>query len=190
MPQTVANELSSAGAKALAYRIDVGDTEQIEPMVKDVVAHFGRIDMLINNAGINRPGNLFDLKPETDWDPIMRVNQRGLFFCLQAVAKQMVEQIPDEVKQSGRAESQLRKNRQFLVGGRAQRTSLRRCLFRRQVGGHQHYSERRRVSRALQHQRQCGVSRPRADADVGHHRPRTRGRTAGASVGRMDTEVD
>jgi NAD(P)-dependent dehydrogenase (short-subunit alcohol dehydrogenase family) len=50
------------------------------------------------------PAPLFDLTPET-WDPIQRVNLRGLFFCLQIVARQMVAQIPDDVKKAGRAAS-------------------------------------------------------------------------------------
>lgn len=101
--EDTAKELSAFGAEVFPYPIDIGDTDQINQMVKDVAAHFGRIDILVNNAGISRPGKLFDLDPEQDWDPIMRVNQRGLFFCLQAVARQMVEQIPDQVKEAGRA---------------------------------------------------------------------------------------
>jgi NAD(P)-dependent dehydrogenase (short-subunit alcohol dehydrogenase family) len=80
----------------------VTNTGQIEQMVHDVVAQFGRIDILVNNAGLSMPKSLFDLTPET-WDPVIDVNLKGLFFCLQAVAKQMVVQIPDDVKQAGRA---------------------------------------------------------------------------------------
>ena len=100
--KAVAQELSALGSEALPYPIDIADTQQTEQMVKDVVAHFGRIDMLVNNAGMSRPASLFDVTPEL-WDPIQQVNQRGLFFCLQAVAKQMVEQIPADVKEAGRA---------------------------------------------------------------------------------------
>ncbi len=102
--EETAHEIAAFGVEPLAYPVDIGDTEQTEQMVRDVVSKFGRIDVLINNAGMSRPGPLFDLKPEQDWDPVIRVNQRGLFFCLQAVAKQMVAQVPDEVKQAGKAE--------------------------------------------------------------------------------------
>lgn len=120
--EEAAKAISAVGPVALAYPVDIGDTAQVEQMVKDVVAHFGRIDVLVNNAGLNRPGKLFDLKPEQDWDPIMRVNQRGLFFCLQTVAKQMVAQIPDEVKQAGRADKSYGKIVNFSsVAGRGGR---------------------------------------------------------------------
>jgi meso-butanediol dehydrogenase/(S,S)-butanediol dehydrogenase/diacetyl reductase len=120
--EDAASELSALGSDVLPYPIDIGDTKQIEKMVRDVVAHFGCIDILVNNAGTSRPGRLFDLTPEQDWDPVMRVNQRGLFFCLQAVAKQMVEQIPDAVKQAGRADRSYGKIVNFSsVAGRSGR---------------------------------------------------------------------
>lgn len=101
--EAAAQEIAAAGLNALAYPIDIGEISQIEAMVKDITARFGRIDCLINNAGLSRPAPMFDLTPE-HWDPINRVNLRGLFFCLQLVAKQMVAQVPDEVKKAGRAD--------------------------------------------------------------------------------------
>jgi NAD(P)-dependent dehydrogenase (short-subunit alcohol dehydrogenase family) len=98
-----AAEACSQYTRARAYPVDIGDTDQIEQMMRDVVAEFGRIDQLVNNAGVLETLPLFDLTPEK-WDWLQRVNQRGLFFCLQAAAKQMVAQIPDEVKAAGRAE--------------------------------------------------------------------------------------
>lgn len=98
-----AEHCASLGVEALAYPIDVGDVQQINQMVQDVVARFGRIDILINNAGVSNKAAFFELTPE-QWDGLQRVNQRGLFFCLQAVARQMVAQIPDAVKESGQAE--------------------------------------------------------------------------------------
>jgi NAD(P)-dependent dehydrogenase (short-subunit alcohol dehydrogenase family) len=100
----VAQEISSLYNEALAYPIDIGDTDQIEQMVRNVVAKFGRIDILVNNAGLIDTLELFDIAPE-HWDRLQRVNQRGLFFCLQTVAKQMVAQIPDAVKAAKRAET-------------------------------------------------------------------------------------
>jgi NAD(P)-dependent dehydrogenase (short-subunit alcohol dehydrogenase family) len=98
-----AADFSALGPRALAYPIDIGDTEQINKMVQDVVAEFGRIDILVNNAGVLETLPLFDLTPEK-WDWLMRVNERGLFFCLQAVAKQMVAQVPQAVVEAGRAD--------------------------------------------------------------------------------------
>ncbi len=119
--ESAAAELSALGPEALAYPIDISDPGQLEAMVVAVVAKFGRIDGLINNAGTNRPGPLFDLTPEM-WDPVIRVNQSGLFWCLQAVARQMVAQVPDEVKEAGRAERSYGKIVNFSsVAGRSGR---------------------------------------------------------------------
>jgi meso-butanediol dehydrogenase / (S,S)-butanediol dehydrogenase / diacetyl reductase len=100
--EAVAAELSALGPQAMAYPVDIGAVDQIQTMVNDVVQHFGRIDILVNNAGVNRPAPLFDLTPD-NWDAVFHVNLRGLFFCMQAVAKQMVAQVPESVKQAGRA---------------------------------------------------------------------------------------
>ncbi len=99
----VANEISQMGPRALAYPVDIGDTDQINQMVKDVVREFGKLDILVNNAGVLETLPLFDLTPEK-WDWLQRVNQRGVFFCLRAAALQMVAQIPEEVKAAGKAD--------------------------------------------------------------------------------------
>jgi len=119
--QAVAQELQALGVQSLAYPIDIGDTAQIEQMVVDVVKAFGRIDILVNNAGVLETLPLFDLTPEK-WDWLQRVNQRGLFFALQAVAKQMVAQVPQAVKDAGRAERSYGKIVNFSsIAGRAGR---------------------------------------------------------------------
>lgn len=99
----VADEVSAIGPRALAYPVDIGDTDQINQMVKDVVAEFGHLDILVNNAGVLETLPLFELTPEK-WDWLQRVNQRGLFFCLKAAAMQMVAQIPEGVKAAGKAD--------------------------------------------------------------------------------------
>lgn len=101
--ETVAHEISKLGVEALAYPIDIGDTDQIDKMVKDVESHFGQIDILVNNAGVNATMALFDVTPDV-WDWLQRVNQRGVFFCMQSVAKYMVSRVPEAVKQAGHAE--------------------------------------------------------------------------------------
>ncbi len=98
-----AAHLTAIGAKALAFPMDVGDTAQIEQMVQSVVKQFGRVDILVNNAGVSEKAAFFEMTPER-WDWLQRVNQRGLFFCLQAVARQMVAQISDDVKAAGHAD--------------------------------------------------------------------------------------
>jgi NAD(P)-dependent dehydrogenase (short-subunit alcohol dehydrogenase family) len=107
--------------RALAYPVDIGDTDQIAQMVTDVVAEFGHIDILVNNAGVLETLPLFDLTPEK-WDWLQRVNQRGVFFCLQYVAKQMVAQVPEEVKAAGKADRSYGKIVNFSsVAGRSGR---------------------------------------------------------------------
>lgn len=116
-----ADNLTALGPRALAYPVDIGEVDQINQMVADVVSEFGQIDILVNNAGVLETLPLFDLTPEK-WDWLQRVNQRGLFFCLQSVAKQMVAQVPEEVKAAGRAERSYGKIINFSsIAGRAGR---------------------------------------------------------------------
>lgn len=119
--ESVAAECAAYGPEALAYPIDIGDEHQIEKMVADVVARFGHIDVLVNNAGVNKTTSMFDLTPEA-WDRVHRVNLRGLFFALQTVAKQMVAQIPDSVKEAGKADQSYGKIVNFSsIAGRSGR---------------------------------------------------------------------
>jgi acetoin reductase-like protein len=79
------------GDKALAVRLDVRDPASIDATVKAAVERFGGIDILVNNAAV------FDMQPlleatEASFDRQFAINVKGLFFTLQAVAKQMVEQ--------------------------------------------------------------------------------------------------
>src|SRR5207244_8327323 len=65
------------------------DLGSIDQMVQHVMAAFERIDVLVNNAGVTRRADIMDLT-EADWDRIMRVNAKGVFFCLQRVAREMI----------------------------------------------------------------------------------------------------
>lgn len=100
--QQTAQEIQALGVSAMPYPVDLSDVSQIPPMVDAVVRAFGRIDILVNNAGRVQTKPMLDLTEE-DWDRIVSVNQRGLFFCLQAVARQMIAQIPEEIRNSDRA---------------------------------------------------------------------------------------
>src|SRR5438876_1082911 len=75
--------------RSLALATDVGDVASIDKMVRQVADAFGRIDALVNNAGVTRRAYIMDLT-EADWDRIMRVNGKGVFFCLQRVAREMI----------------------------------------------------------------------------------------------------
>jgi len=88
--QAVARELRDRGATVQAYACDVASAEQCQALVQAVVAEFGAIDILINNAGIGfmmRP--LLEVDP-ADWDMVLSVNLSGAFYCTQAAARAMV----------------------------------------------------------------------------------------------------
>jgi NAD(P)-dependent dehydrogenase (short-subunit alcohol dehydrogenase family) len=88
-----AEETSSAiiemGRQSLALQADVGDLSHIDRMVQQTLDAYGRIDVLVNNAGVTRRAYIMDLTEE-DWDRIHRVNAKGVFFCLQRVAREMI----------------------------------------------------------------------------------------------------
>ena len=90
-------EIQVAGGTALPYAVDISDVNAVRAMVNDVVAEFGRIDILVNNAGVVQTKPMLDLS-EDDWDRVIDVNQRGTFFCLQAVAQQMIRQLPEALR--------------------------------------------------------------------------------------------
>ena len=92
--QGAAAEVDQYAGCALPYPVDIGDVAQIQTMVDTVVAQQGRIDILVNNAGVLHTMPFDEITPE-EWDWLQRVNQRGLFFCLQRVAVQMLQQLAD-----------------------------------------------------------------------------------------------
>jgi NAD(P)-dependent dehydrogenase (short-subunit alcohol dehydrogenase family) len=87
--KSTADAAAALGARSLALDTDVGDLAAIDRMVGQVLAAFGQIDVLVNNAGVTRRAYIMDLT-EQDWDRIMRVNAKGVFFCLQRVAREMI----------------------------------------------------------------------------------------------------
>jgi 3-oxoacyl-[acyl-carrier protein] reductase len=86
-----ADKAAKFQAKTLALQADVGSLEDIDRMVEHVVGEFGRLDVIVNNAGVTRRAYIMDLTEE-DWDRIHRVNAKGVFFCLQRAARQMIGQ--------------------------------------------------------------------------------------------------
>ena len=87
------NETAAAviaqGRKCLAIEADMGSVSDIDRMVIEAIAAFGKIDVLVNNAGVTRRAYIMDLT-EADWDRMHRVNSKGVFFCLQRVAREMI----------------------------------------------------------------------------------------------------
>jgi NAD(P)-dependent dehydrogenase (short-subunit alcohol dehydrogenase family) len=87
----VAAEINAAGHVARATTVDVGDPAQFERLIRETVVHFGRLDVLVNNAGVglNKP---FLATTPAEWEQQLRVNLTGTFLCAQAAAQVMVRQ--------------------------------------------------------------------------------------------------
>jgi NAD(P)-dependent dehydrogenase (short-subunit alcohol dehydrogenase family) len=81
--------IQKLGRRVLPLQMDVSDTGQIASAVAEANAHFGRIDVLVNNAGIG-PENLAENVTEPDFDATLQVNLKGTFFTAQAVGKLMI----------------------------------------------------------------------------------------------------
>jgi 3-oxoacyl-[acyl-carrier protein] reductase len=84
-------QCQEAGAKALGMVVDVTQREMVDAMVQQVLNQFGRIDVLVNNAGITQDARLQKMTIE-QFDRVIDVNLRGVFHCSQAVADAMVKQ--------------------------------------------------------------------------------------------------
>jgi len=100
--QAEAEETASVISRnAFAVRLDVTDQASIDAMVEKVVKEAGHIDILVNNAAIFNMAPLLEVTRE-DWDKNFDINTKGLFFTLQRVARQMVEQSAKESKWRGK----------------------------------------------------------------------------------------
>jgi 3-oxoacyl-[acyl-carrier protein] reductase len=83
--------IRQAGGRAEAAAIDVTEASSIEAMVEAVLARHGRVDVLVNNAGITRDQLMLRLKRQ-DWDEVIATNLTSAFTCVQAVLKPMIKQ--------------------------------------------------------------------------------------------------
>ena len=84
-------ELEATGRQVLSEKVDVTNTQNVQSFIQKVLDKFGRIDILINNAGITRDGLLVRMG-ESDWDSVLDVNLKGAFIFTKAVAKPMMKQ--------------------------------------------------------------------------------------------------
>ena len=89
--EQAAHELEQLGVKALALGCDVKNPDDVRKLADQVVAQFGRIDILINNAGTSWGAPVEDMKLE-DWNKVIETNLTGTFLCSQAVGKVMLRQ--------------------------------------------------------------------------------------------------
>ncbi len=88
-PPEVIEEVRRLGRNVLYVRADVGNRQQVEAMFEEIDSVFGRLDILINNAGIGVPGKLEEIDLEL-WDRVINVDLTGPFLCIQAAAKRMM----------------------------------------------------------------------------------------------------
>lgn len=88
--ESLAREIESTGRKALAVQCDVTDEASVENAIDEVVNNFGKIDILLNNAGVAIPGGVCDLCVE-DWDKGMDVNVKGIYLVSKHVVPHMIK---------------------------------------------------------------------------------------------------
>lgn len=90
MAETTAKEVEALAIKALPYEVDVTNGDKVKEMADKVLDNFGKIDILINNAGIARDNLILRLKDE-EWDEVLAINLKGAFNCIKAVGKVMLK---------------------------------------------------------------------------------------------------
>lgn len=83
--------LERRDSKAEAHKVDVSSGQQVEEMFKEIISRYGRVDVLVNNAGIAKDGLLLRMS-ENDWDTVLDVNLKGVFNCTKAVLRSMIRQ--------------------------------------------------------------------------------------------------
>ena len=86
---TVVQEVRGAGRRAVLVQADIAQPASAQAMVGQVVGELGRIDVLVNNAGVYPRVPLLEMR-ESDWDLVLNVNLKGGFFCAQAAAQTMI----------------------------------------------------------------------------------------------------
>jgi len=89
--EDAAEQIRAEGGDAVFVRCDISQNAQIQNLVQKSLEKYGRIDVVVNNAGVNHSANFFDISEE-DWDWVMSVDLKGTFLLSQAVAKVMVSQ--------------------------------------------------------------------------------------------------
>jgi len=94
VPQTAqeaSDRVREEGRRSLSVKVDVSDSNQVKGMVTTAMEHFGKIDILVNVAGIFIKSAIEDVT-EADWDRVISINLKGTFLCSQAVGKEMIKQ--------------------------------------------------------------------------------------------------
>ena len=86
----LASELQNSGNKVIFYKVNVANMNEVVSTMQRVIADFGKVDILINNAGITKDATLKKMTPE-QWQQVIDVNLTGVFNCTQSISEHMVE---------------------------------------------------------------------------------------------------
>ena len=89
--EALASEIEAEGGECFYHSLDVTNVESIQAFMDAVIGHYGRIDVLVNNAGYNKVGKILDYDEEL-YDLIVDANLKNVFFCSQIAARQMIAQ--------------------------------------------------------------------------------------------------
>ena len=89
--KTLQKEISSNGSSVSIYSCDVSQFDQVEALISNSVEEYGKIDVIVNNAGITRDGLIMRMSDE-DWDTVIDINLKGTFNGIKAVSRQMMKQ--------------------------------------------------------------------------------------------------
>ena len=89
--EQLAHQISSTGAKAAAFPLDVTNEEQVKSAFKSAIAHFEKIDILVNNAGITHDQLIMRMK-RSDWDAVLNTNLTSAYLCTQQAIPPMLKQ--------------------------------------------------------------------------------------------------
>ena len=102
--QETVSMIEKKGGKAKGFAVNLQDVSTISSMVDEVADTYKKIDMLVNVAGVCQSKPFIEVT-EKEWDFIIDINQKGTTFCMQAVARKMLEHVPQEVKKNGKTDT-------------------------------------------------------------------------------------
>jgi 3-oxoacyl-[acyl-carrier protein] reductase len=89
--RNLAEEMSVDHGTALVIQMDVSDPQQVKAGFRQTIEHYGRLDILVNNAAVTRDGLVLRMKTE-DWEAVLQTNLTGAYFCIQQALAPMVKQ--------------------------------------------------------------------------------------------------
>jgi 3-oxoacyl-[acyl-carrier protein] reductase len=88
--EQTAAELQALGVRSAAFPLDVSQFDKVEKFFQEAVGRFGKVDVLVNNAGVTRDTLVLKMTPE-DWDFVLKINLYGSFYCIKAVIPYMTK---------------------------------------------------------------------------------------------------